>query len=289
MKKKRGFIKILGLFGLLFCFSLFFPEFRGEQENPLNLQDYQPWSLESVNDPPVSWPNETVGTGGWLYYTQLGDQIKDLTGNPDCSRGASVSGSNDISRGDSPYYASCYYAYDSTNQVFFYRVRVAGDPLTPQAKSSGDGTGSNPWTNNTWNLLVDLDGDGWKEINVVLSGDSGGGKSTDISVVPGSNDGDDLKIYYNNSPSQCVTSETVSNNQITNPSDLVWWGNAATQTAVVPPNPNADGATWDFGRTRLVYHTSANSVWGSGYFVDFQFRIANCTNAYNNGDGGAPI
>lgn len=245
--------------------------------------------IEAVNTPPVAWPTETIGAGGWNVYTNLGTSIKDVTGNPDCSRGASVSGAVDISRGDSPYYDSCLYAYDSTNSIFFYRVRVDGDPLTPNAKSTGNGTGSNPWANNTWNLLIDLDGDGWKEFNIVLAGDSGGGGTRDISVVPGSNDGDDLRVYYNNSNSQCVTVPTISNNQITVVGDLVWWGNAATQTATVPGNPAADGATWNFGRSRCVVHTAANSTWGAGYFVDFQFPIAACTDSYNNGNGGTQL
>jgi hypothetical protein len=239
-----------------------------------------------VNEPPVAWPSETIGTGGWTVYTQQGSSIKDLTGNPDCSRGASVTGMVDISRGDSPYYDSCLYSYNATNQVFYYRVRVDGQPLTNSARTTGNGTGADPWANSTWNLLIDLDGDGWREFNVVLAGDSGGGGSRDISVVPGSNDGDDLKIYYSNSASQCVTSETISNNQITLVGDLVWWGNAATQSATVPGNPAADGATWNFGRSRMVYHTAANATWGSGHFVDFQFPLAACTDAYNGGSGG---
>lgn len=244
---------------------------------------------ETVNNPPVPWPSETIGPGGWTVYTQLGASIKDDTGNPDCSRGASVSGSVDISRGNSPYYDSCLYAYDSVNQVFFYRVRVNDMPLTPGGKNNGTYTGKDPWASNTYNLLIDLDGDGWKEFNVVLAGDSGGSKSTDISATPGSNDGDDLKIYYSNSPSQCVTSETVSNNQITDVGDLVWWGNAGTKAADVPPDQTADGATWDFGRTRCVYHTANNSTWNVGYFVDFQFPLSACTNAYNNGNGGTQM
>ncbi len=244
---------------------------------------------EAVNTPPVAWPSETIGSGGWTVYTQLNSSIKDLTGNPDCSRGASVSGAVDISRGDSPYYDSCFYAYDSTNSIFFYRVRIDGDPLTNAARTGGTRTGADPFGNNTWNLLIDLDGDGWKEFNIVLAGDSGGGGTRDISVVAGTNDGDDLRVYYNNANSQCVTVPTISNNQITVVGDLVWWGNAGTQNAVVPPVPGADGATWDFGRSRCVVHTAANSTWGAGYFVDFQFPLAACTNSYNNGNGGIQL
>ncbi len=244
---------------------------------------------EAVNSPPVAWPSETIGSGGWTAYTQLGQPIQDVTGNPDCSRGASVSGAVDISRGDSPYYGSCFYAYDTVNQVFFYRVRVDGMPLTNGARTGGTRTGADPWASNTWNLVADLDGDGWKEFCIILAGDSGGGGTRDISEVAGSNDGDDLKVYYSNLESQCVTSETIANNQITDAGDLVWWGNAGTQDATVPSDPAADGATWDFGRTRLVYHTTANETWNTGYFIDLQFPLNACTNQYNGGAGGTQL
>jgi hypothetical protein len=225
-----------------------------------------------------------------VAYTQTGSAIKDQTGNDDCSTGGSrPAGAAEISSGDSPYFPSAYFSYDAAAGVFYYRIRLDTMPLTSSAASAGTRTGGDPWGNVTYDLLIDTDGDGYKEFTVVLDGDSGGGKNRDISMPPAVNDGDDLKIYYNNLPSQCVTPETVSNNSVTNPGDLVWWGNAGTKDAAVPSNPTSDGAAWDFGRSRLVYHSASNATWGRGYFVDFQFPVAALTDAYNGGAGGAQL
>jgi hypothetical protein len=218
------------------------------------------------NAAPVAWPSETVGPSSWIAYTQLGSAIKDDTGQPDPSKGGSTpQGPADISRGStSPYFPSCYYAFDSVNQVFFYRVRVSDNPMSQGGYQSGTITSTDPWVSVTWNLLLDTDGDGWKEFAVILAGDSGGG----------SNSGDDLQVYYNN-----------DNKQDVSVADLVWQGKAGTKNADVPGNPSTDGATWDFGRTRCVYHTTANSTWGDGWFVDFQFFLG----ALTQGRGGAQL
>ncbi len=239
---------------------------------------------------PADWPGEHLGPGGWVAYTQTGAAIKDQMGKTDCSTGGSrPAGAAEISSGDYPYFPSAYFAYDAGAGVFYYRIRLDAMPLTSSAETEGTGTGGDPWGNVTYNLLIDTDGDGYKEFTVVLDGDSGGGKNKDISVPPSVNDGDDLKIYFNDLPSQCVTPETVSNNSLTAYGDLVWWGNAATRDAEVPSDPTADGATWNFGRSRLVHHNGSNTTWGRGYFVDFQFPAAVLTDAYNGGAGGTQL
>ncbi len=242
------------------------------------------------NQNPVAWPAETMGTGGWTAYTNLGLPIKDKKNNMgDCSKNSTPTGDNDISRGTSPYYPSVFYSYDSLNRVLFYRIRVMAMPLTSVARATGDGKGTNPWNNPTWNLIIDTDSDGYKEFTVVLHGDSGGTQNKDISATPGINSGDDLKIYYENSNTQCVTGAVISNNIVVTPNNLVWWGNASTKNAVVPGDPNADGSTWDFGRTRMVFHSWLNATWSDGYFVDFQFPIDALTDAFNGGNGGRAL
>ena len=200
----------------------------------------------TINQLPEAWPTETIGAGGWTVYTQMGVAVQDKSSaDGDCSTGGSnPSGATDIIRGDSPYHPSALWTYDPETNVFYYRIRVAGMPLTNGAQNNGTRTGGDPSTNVTWNLLIDADNDGWKEFTVVLDGDSGGKQGSDISVPPATNDGDDVKIYYNNGAGQCVTAEAVSGNQITNPYQLVWWGNAGTQNAAVPGSPTGDGATW---------------------------------------------
>ncbi len=247
-------------------------------------------SKAALNQAPADWPAEDLGAGGWVAYTQAGAPIRDQTGKEDCSTGGSrPAGAVEIASGDAPYLPSAYFAYNTDAGVFYYRIRLDAMPLTASAETAGTRTGGDPWGNVTYNLLIECDGDGYKEFTVVLDGDSGGGKNKDLSVPPAVNDGDDLKIYFNDLQSQCVAPEIVSNNTLSAPGDLVWWGNAGTKDAVVPQDPTADGAAWDFGRSRLVVHGASNATWGRGYFVDFQFPVDALTDAYNGGAGGARL
>ena len=237
----------------------------------------------ALDEPTVPWPAETVTASSWQIYTEQGGTVmSDVPGQPDCSRGAVPSGDQDIVGAQfTPPRPSAYYAFDDVNEVIFYRIRVGGTPLNDPAV--GDGSDRRPYKSGTWNLLVDVDSDGFKEFTVVLDGNSGG-NSGDINPS-----GDDLKIYFNDQPSQCVLTEDVTEGVVSTPSDLVWHSTAATQSAAVPPEPTADGATWDYGRTRHVFHDAANQEWGEGWFVDFQFPMSALTDSYNGGLGGTRL
>src|SRR5581483_2753386 len=69
----------------------------------------------------------------------------------------------DVFNGTSGNLGSSYYYYDATNQVFFFRLRLRGDPR---------GTGSNVMVQKTWCTLLDTDGDGYKEFFVEVNGNS---------------------------------------------------------------------------------------------------------------------
>ena len=170
---------------------------------------------------PVSWPTG-AGDGTnkkWQAYTMLLNDIKDGTtassgGDGDTTYGANPTGAQDISSMDPDRtYPSAYWSFDAANQVFFYRIRVAQNPLASGVKKDGipdpvtNDIAGKPWANGTWNLTVEIDGDGWKEFAVILDGNSGG-SSNDIEAENPPNfpnlttipihAGDDIVLFYNN-------------------------------------------------------------------------------------------
>ena len=132
---------------------------------------------------PAPWPdsgNSNVNTG-WRAYTQLGTPIGDLPSASDNSTGGTTpTQAADFITGTLP---SFYIGYDSVNQVLFIRMRLASSPLTPTPNGASN---DDPFGNVTWSLLIDTDGDGFKEFLVRLNGDSGGPPNPPI---------DDLAVY----------------------------------------------------------------------------------------------
>ncbi|HKQ06782.1 MAG TPA: hypothetical protein VJ464_16730, partial [Blastocatellia bacterium] len=111
---------------------------------------------------PAPWPS----SGSWIGYTQLGQAIQDKsTANNDLSTGGTGVNPDgiDVFNGTSGNLGSSYYYYDSTNHVFFFRLRLRGDPR---------GTGGNVMVQKTWCTLLDTDGDGYKEFFVEVNGNS---------------------------------------------------------------------------------------------------------------------
>src|ERR1051325_11473538 len=110
---------------------------------------------------PASWPSDA----SWITYTRLSSSLQDLsTSNGDTSNGGSGVNPNsvDVFNGTSGTLPSVYYYYDSTNQVLFFRMRLLGDPRT--------GGGNAPLDQYTWNVLLDTDGDGYKEFFLEVNG-----------------------------------------------------------------------------------------------------------------------
>ena len=60
------------------------------------------------------------------------------------------------------------------------------------------GSNDDPWDNVTWSMLIDSDGDGFKEFVVQLNGDTGSP----------SNVTDDITVYYDNTRSQALSERT---------------------------------------------------------------------------------
>jgi uncharacterized repeat protein (TIGR01451 family) len=214
-------------------------------------------AVTSYTDPsgyPAAWPSQLTTQG----YTRPGNATQsDLTnGNGDASKksGSTPSGSNDFSSGSSSNQSSIFFYGNGT--VMFFRLRVSSTPL--QA-SSGE-----PFNNTTtWNILLDTDGDGYKEFVVMLDG-------TDAGSQP-----DDIVVIYADSTSQ----------KFNTGSNVLW-----RQDAAVGSNNGSDGETgststwdtdsntfvWNFGRTRVVQIDTTVSAGSSAseYFIDIQVPLA---------------
>ena len=79
---------------------------------------------------PAPWPSDTQigGEGEWQAYTFLSSAIGDQIGNLDLSNGGTTPQSaTDIS--GFPNSESAYIAYDSVNDVLFFRFRIKDEPL----------------------------------------------------------------------------------------------------------------------------------------------------------------
>jgi hypothetical protein len=128
---------------------------------------------------PASWP----AAGNWVTYTQLNGSVNDLsTSGGDASDGGTGVSPNslDVFNGTSGTLPSVYFFFDSTNEAIFFRLRLAGNP----AASGGGGI----LQNGTYNVLIDTDGDGFKEFFVECNGND-----------------DIIYVYYGNTNQQNIT------------------------------------------------------------------------------------
>jgi hypothetical protein len=159
-----------------------------------------PASTPSVNnytDPAtyaVSWPTT------WSAYTVNGTSLVDDPGDK-TNGGAQPSGSGDVSpNGTKCGGASVYFNRDDHN--LYFRLCLS----------------SNPYSNNglydsatTWSLLVDVDGDGYREYAVVLDGKQGQGYDSGP---------DNLYVLYKNDNAQSFTDADLGSSS---PGSAVLW------------------------------------------------------------------
>jgi len=197
-------------------------------------------------------------------YTRLGVPEADKTGQTDGSKGASPQGANDFTSG--PLYDQPSFYYYGNGTILYFRFRVGGPPTA----LTGSGQ---PFTSATWNVLMDIDGDGWKEFVVFLDGTSSG------------NQPDDIVIIYEN-----VNSQKFDMNQVgvwrqdcAGPSDGVDGASGSSSTWDTDP----DAYVWDFGRTRVVQIDRTKPVGSqkSEYWIDVQVPLE----AFDGRANGGPL
>jgi len=117
---------------------------------------------------PAPWPTPD---STWIEYTILGSSLTDYA-NGDCEKSDPTNGGSGVNPANVDVFNGCtggapmnlpsaYYYYDDTNDVFFFRLLLRATP------SQGGGLAAK-----TWNVLFDLDGDGWMEFFVEVEGNA---------------------------------------------------------------------------------------------------------------------
>ena len=201
---------------------------------------------------PAPWPDSNTGNGqsGWTAYTYKAKAIADPVGNsPDPSTGG-TSPQQDTDVVPTNGIPSTWYAYDSANQVLFMRLHLGDSPLT---QTPNGGSGDDPWDAVTWTMLIDTDGDGYKEFAVQLNGDTGTNQ----------NQFDDLTIYYDNTNTQSVASATA----------VFLTKSASFPKTAFPTGDSRNANYFDFQKSRAI----APAATGGGWFLDWQVPLSGFT------------
>lgn len=202
---------------------------------------------------PGSWPSDSQ----WIPYTSNGSNISDVeggSGGDNSTGGTNPSGAVDIVADYGP--AVSWYS-DATN--LYFRMQLADSPL----QATGN---SKPFSSATWNILLDTDGDGFKEFVVHIDGTGGGGQ-----VQP-----DDIVVIYNDDPTQAFT--------VTGGVDTIWRQDSAdnpsdSTSRSIDGEPGNNASNWDndgsaggpdydFTRSRII------DVNGSVTYLDFQVPLS---------------
>ncbi len=206
--------------------------------------------LASYTDPP-GYPSAWSSALGSQSYTFQGSSQSDPSGAVDAS-GADVPLAHvDFSAGPSQDQSSFFHT--ATSSVLFFRLRLAGSPLQLVAPGL-------PAKAATWNILIDIDGDGYKEFAVTLDGAGG-------SAGP-----DDLIVWFGDTASQ-----TFSTGQ------EVWRQDSAgtdddadgAEGGIPLWDIDADPYVWDFRRVRVVQIDMSLPPGdeASEYFLDVQIPL----------------
>ncbi|MFM2312337.1 MAG: hypothetical protein RLZZ04_1613 [Cyanobacteriota bacterium] len=198
----------------------------------------------------LSWPS------AWTSYTVNGLPLADQTnGGGDGTKGAAPSNESDVAPCGGQ---SVLFARDGNN--IYFRMCLNGNP---------SGGNSSPYSTSTsWSLLIDVDGDGYREFVVSLDGKSSQG----FDVQP-----DNLYVLYKNDNRQDFVDsdlQTGTGGSATVGSAVLWVQDAAKGNPVT----NIDGeSNWnvtetngikDFKRTRIVNRNDGT------YYLDIQVPIA---------------
>ncbi|MCU1230558.1 MAG: hypothetical protein JWO97_3442, partial [Acidobacteria bacterium] len=221
---------------------------------------------------PVAWPTEPQ----WIAYTRNDAPIKDPRVQDPSNGGTSPQNYVNVSSGcPDQTLPSVYYYYNPVTRVIFYRWRVeqrANNFAT--GPSAGSASSSNPWNSALWTVMLDLDGDGYRDFAIHLNGSSGS-PSTQIDVLnaiwsptkTNSIDylGDPTNIHLISHNPTAFIQGTSGNS---NGSILQFDGNGNVSTTQWP---NGSSETvWDYGTTRSIDLSTSSC---EEYFVDYQIPL----------------
>jgi hypothetical protein len=207
------------------------------------------WGGQPANITPVSWP----ALGDWHSYTSLGSPLADPSVADPSNGGTSPQNYVSVtSNCPDKTLPSVYWAYDSVNQVIFFRFCLAAVPNTyATGPSAGSASTSDPWRSAQWSVLIDIDGDGYREFAVQLDGSTGEPANLvdRLSIIYSATQSNSLDytepgsgIYLvNQFPTSYVNTSggTILNFHNSNSPDTSWLNGSAE-------------TVWDYGMTRCI-------------------------------------
>jgi len=233
----------------------------------------------AIHFPPAAWPTDDgdgeLDFGDWTPYTMVGNDIEDQKVQDPSNGGTSPQNYVNISSGCTDLsYPSTFTYFDPANQVLMFRWRVEQIAHSyATGPSAGAHAAVDPWKSALWTVLIDIDGDGYREFAVHLDGSSGSPGSNVDRIVSIYSDTQNQSIDYVNDSNICLLEHNPTA-FVDGPSDgntdrILNFQNSLTPTASWP-NGNSE-TVWDYGTTRavLVDHGSCDE-----YFVDYQIPLA---------------
>jgi uncharacterized repeat protein (TIGR01451 family) len=226
------------------------------------------WGSQPAQITPVAWP----ALGDWHTYTSLGSPLADPSVADPSNGGTSPQNYVSVtSNCPDKTLPSVYWAYDSVNKVIFFRFRLASIPCTyATGPSAGSAATSDPWRSAQWSVLIDIDGDGFREFAVQLDGSTGAPSDPvdRLSIIYSESQSNSLDYtdpglgihLVNQFPTAYVNTSggTILNFHNTNSPDATW--------------PNGSSETvWDYGMTRCVNNSTPGCT---EYITDYQIPLA---------------
>ncbi|MBN1552507.1 hypothetical protein JW979_13615 [bacterium] len=221
----------------------------------------------AVHYQPAPWPQED----DWISATHNHDPINDQRTADPSNGGTQPQNYVNVSSGcPDQNLPSIYWCYNSTFGIFYFRWRVEQIANTyatgPNPGSYGN---ADPWNAALWTVLIDLNGDGYRDFAMLLDG-SNGKPATPVDRLLGiyattlsqniDFEADPANIHLlAHNPSAFVDRTT---NIILNFQD-------ALNPAPSWPNGNSE-TTWDYGTTRSRNVSAGGCI---EYIIDYQIPM----------------
>ena len=226
----------------------------------------------AIHFAPVAWPAGGSATTNWIPYTRIGSDIADHRDTDSSNGGTSPQSYVNVSSGCTDITEpSVYYAYDSGNQVLFFRWRVQAPPHNfATGPNPGTYGATSPWNSAQWTVFIDTNGDGYRDFAVHLDGSSGSPSASVDRLVSIWSTTRSQSVDYVNDPAIHMLRHNPAA-FVDGPSGtdrLLNFHNALSPDASWP---NGSGeTTWDYGTTRASLLPSSCGE----YFIDYQIPLS---------------
>lgn len=228
------------------------------------------WGTAAVHYPPVSWPTDSA----WIPYTSEQQPIRDRRSADPSNGGTSPQNYANVSSSCTDQSTpSVAWKYDLASNILFFRWRVEQIANT-YATGPAPGSYSNvdPWKSAQWTVLLDIDGDGYREFAVHIDGATGL-PATPIDII---------RTIYSNTPGQSIDTTSPGIYELAhNPTAFVFNDGATypilnfrNSNSPSPSWPNGSAETvWDYGTTRSTNVSTVNPKCEE-YHIDYQIPLA---------------